>query len=111
METINKALHPNQPHTEDTTTTAASEIHHESNEGKQPRAGHHHPRQPVGATGPPPNHKPRSHFTGGDGGNSADAEAGLEGGDVGDGGVATKADVAETGNQPSWDESRSGAQC
>lgn len=28
----------------------------------QPRAGHHHPRQPVGATDLPPNHKPREHF-------------------------------------------------
>lgn len=33
-----------------------------STETPQPRAGHHHPRQPVGATGPPPNHQPRAHF-------------------------------------------------
>lgn len=36
------------------------------NEHPQPRRGHHHPRQPVGATGLPPNHHPREDFTGGD---------------------------------------------
>lgn len=36
----------------------------ESGEQQQPRRGHHLPRQPVGATGLPPNHRPREDFTG-----------------------------------------------
>lgn len=82
-----------------------SEIHHESHEHKQPRAGHHHPRQPVGATGLPPNHKPRSDFVGEQQQQQqlqqqqqppgvTGAEAGLEGGDVHQMGKV----VAESGN-------------
>lgn len=84
----------------------SGEIHHESHDhNKQPRAGHHHPRQPVGATGLPPNHKPRSDFVGGGDGAGhqqqpgvgvgvTGAEAGLEGGDVHQMGKV----VAESGN-------------
>lgn len=84
----------------------ASEIHHESHEHKQPRAGHHHPRQPVGATGLPPNHKPRSDFVGEHQQQQEQhqqappppgvtgAEAGLESGDVHHMGKV----VAESGN-------------
>lgn len=57
---------------EDFPTTSSSHAHahahdhaHEHDHRQQPRAGHHHPRQPVDATGLPPNHKPREHFTGG----------------------------------------------
>lgn len=89
----------------DRVAPSSSEIHHESHDhNKQPRAGHHHPRQPVGATGLPPNHKPRSDFVHHE--EQADgrqqqqtagvtgAEAGLEGGDVHRMGKV----VAESGN-------------
>ncbi|KAJ4408947.1 hypothetical protein N0V82_009570 [Gnomoniopsis sp. IMI 355080] len=90
----------------------SSEIHHEvHDEHKKPRAGHHHPRQPVGATGLPPNHKPRSDFVDDNSGQQqhqhqhqhqqppaavgvTGAEAGLEGGDTHRMGKV----VAESGN-------------
>lgn len=95
-----------EPNITGTDRGAPTEIHHESHEHKQPRAGHHHPRQPVGATGLPPNHKPRSDFVGDGGGAGGQqqqqqpavgvtgAEAGLEGGDVHRMGKV----VAESGN-------------
>lgn len=101
MDTIKKVLHPNKqtsndatpsqaaPHTHaDAATTAAlgSEPNvtgtnrpipeEQQQEHKKPRAGHHHPLQPVGATGLPPNHRPREDFAHAHGDGAAAAEAG-----------------------------------
>lgn len=91
-----------QPNITGTDRNPPTEIHHESHEHKQPRAGHHHPRQPVGATGLPSNHKPRSDFVGGGDHQQQQqpavgvtgAEAGLEGGDM----HSMGKEVAESGN-------------
>ncbi|KAF3766188.1 hypothetical protein M406DRAFT_322269 [Cryphonectria parasitica EP155] len=65
---------------------AAGEHQHQH---QQPRAGHHHPRQPVGATGLPPNHWPREDFTTAAGGEEEQANL-TE--------AAAAAAAAETGN-------------
>lgn len=86
MDTLKKIIHPkdHSSHTNTSTTAAPSEptttasFPHQQEQDRlnrqagfdttdtshhpQPRAGHHHPRQPVGATGLPPNHKPRQDF-------------------------------------------------
>lgn len=93
MDALKKALHPKQTlhKTDDTDDTADTPHTHASPETmtalgnepnvtgtdrpapaedfprREPRSGHHHPRQPVGATGLPPNHQPREKFTGGGG--------------------------------------------
>lgn len=44
------------PHHHNNTTTTTSE--QEAQQAPRISRGHHHPRQPVGATGLPPNHRP-----------------------------------------------------
>lgn len=53
---------PNVTGTDRQPPTHGDSAQDNNNNIKQPRAGHHHPRQPVGATGLPPNHKPREDF-------------------------------------------------
>lgn len=102
--------HPNQPTQAPHAETVTEEQQQQQQPRKIPRAGHHHPRQPVGATGLPPNHRPREDFTGpgadatGGGVDTTGAGAGrrqVEGEGEGEGDVdwsAIRKVAAESGN-------------
>lgn len=81
------------------TSESAPHQHNEhQQEHKTPRAGHHHPRQPVGATGLPPNHKPRSDFEHGGGHEAGAAAAGAGSGAEGLAAAGRAREIAEADN-------------